>query len=191
MIGYLILYYNRFIIVFTQIIHKIQKITFLIWRRKWQPTPLFLPGESHGQRSLAGVLWGHRSRIQLSDQRDRESYSTVPWKAQYTTAGIQGLASSEQAGRFIGWRRRGGGRRQSWRTEAIGDEASCRFTHAWHWWNAGLHLWKFAIWRFICWGCTQNLFIFFRSYGFCCNYSTLILWSERHYVNETSVAVFQ
>ena len=24
------------------------------WRRKWQPTPLFLPGESHGQRSLAG-----------------------------------------------------------------------------------------------------------------------------------------
>jgi len=24
------------------------------WRRKWQPTPIFLPGESHGQRSLAG-----------------------------------------------------------------------------------------------------------------------------------------
>ena len=24
------------------------------WRRKWQPTPTFLPGESHGQRSLAG-----------------------------------------------------------------------------------------------------------------------------------------
>ena len=29
------------------------------WRRKWQPTPVFLPGESHGQRSLAGYsLWG-------------------------------------------------------------------------------------------------------------------------------------
>ena len=28
-------------------------------RRKWQPTPLFLPGESHGQRSLVGCqLWG-------------------------------------------------------------------------------------------------------------------------------------
>ena len=25
------------------------------WRRKWQPTPVFLPGESHGQRSLAGL----------------------------------------------------------------------------------------------------------------------------------------
>ena len=24
------------------------------WRTKWQPTPVFLPGESHGQRSLAG-----------------------------------------------------------------------------------------------------------------------------------------
>ena len=24
------------------------------WRRKWKPTPVFLPGESHGQRSLAG-----------------------------------------------------------------------------------------------------------------------------------------
>ena len=24
------------------------------WRRKWQPTPVFLPGESHGQRNLAG-----------------------------------------------------------------------------------------------------------------------------------------
>jgi len=29
------------------------------WRRKWQPTPVFLPGESHGQRSLEGYsLWG-------------------------------------------------------------------------------------------------------------------------------------
>jgi len=24
------------------------------WRRKWQPTSVFLPGESHGQRNLAG-----------------------------------------------------------------------------------------------------------------------------------------
>ena len=29
------------------------------WRRAWQPTPVFLPGESHGQRSLAGYRpWG-------------------------------------------------------------------------------------------------------------------------------------
>ena len=31
------------------------------WRREWLPTPVFLPGESHGQRSLAGYSpWGRR-----------------------------------------------------------------------------------------------------------------------------------
>ena len=31
------------------------------WRRKWQPTPLFLPGKLHGQRSLASYSpWGHK-----------------------------------------------------------------------------------------------------------------------------------
>ena len=31
------------------------------WRRAWQPTPVFLPGESHGQRSEMGYYspWGH------------------------------------------------------------------------------------------------------------------------------------
>ena len=34
--------------------------TFMHWRRKWQPTPVFLPGESQGQGSLGGCrLWGH------------------------------------------------------------------------------------------------------------------------------------
>ena len=33
--------------------------TFLHWRRKWQPTPVFLPGEFQGQGSLMGCsLWG-------------------------------------------------------------------------------------------------------------------------------------
>ena len=34
------------------------------WRREWQPTPVFLPGESHGQSSLVGLgstsPWGHK-----------------------------------------------------------------------------------------------------------------------------------
>ena len=34
--------------------------TFLHWRMKWQPTPVFLPGESQGLGSLVGFhLWGH------------------------------------------------------------------------------------------------------------------------------------
>ena len=32
-----------------------------IWRRKWQPTPIFLPGKPHGQRSLVGYSpWGRK-----------------------------------------------------------------------------------------------------------------------------------
>ena len=38
------------------------------WRRKWQPTPGFLPGESQGRGSLAGYCpWGSKSRTWLSD----------------------------------------------------------------------------------------------------------------------------
>ena len=37
--------------------------TFIHWRRKWQSTAVFLPGKSHGQRSLVGYSpWGHKSR---------------------------------------------------------------------------------------------------------------------------------
>ena len=33
--------------------------TFMRWRRKWHPTPVFLPGKSHGWGSLVGCrLWG-------------------------------------------------------------------------------------------------------------------------------------
>ena len=39
-----------------------------LWRRKWQPTPVFLPGEFHGQRSLVGYSpQVTKSRTRLSD----------------------------------------------------------------------------------------------------------------------------
>ena len=43
--------------------------TFMHWRRKWQPTPVFLPGESQGRGSLVGChLWGsHRVGHDWSD----------------------------------------------------------------------------------------------------------------------------
>ena len=37
------------------------------WRRAWQPTPVFLPGESHGQRSLAGYSPGGRRELNTSE----------------------------------------------------------------------------------------------------------------------------
>ena len=33
----------------------------IFWRGEWKPTPVFVPGESHGQRSLVGYSpWGHK-----------------------------------------------------------------------------------------------------------------------------------
>ena len=33
----------------------------ILWRRKWQPTPVLLPGKSHGWRSMVGYSpWGHK-----------------------------------------------------------------------------------------------------------------------------------
>ena len=47
------------------------------WRRKWQPTPVFLPGEFHGQRSLVGYgPWGHK------ESDTTEQVNTVAQKCQ-------------------------------------------------------------------------------------------------------------
>ena len=44
----------------------------MYWRRKWQPTPVFLPGESQGWGSLVGCrLWGHTE----SDTAERLHFS--------------------------------------------------------------------------------------------------------------------
>ena len=45
------------------------------WKRKWQPTPIFLPGKSHGQRSLVGHSpWGHKE----SDTTEQLNNETMP-----------------------------------------------------------------------------------------------------------------
>ena len=44
------------------------KTIHIFQRRQWQPTPVLLPGKSHGRRSLVGCLHGvTKSRAQLSD----------------------------------------------------------------------------------------------------------------------------
>ena len=43
------------------------------WQRKWQPTPAFLPGESHGQSSLVGYNpYGHREADMIEQQNNNE-----------------------------------------------------------------------------------------------------------------------
>ena len=42
--------------------------TFMHWRRKWQPTPVFLPGESQGRRSLVGCRLCGRTESDTTEQ---------------------------------------------------------------------------------------------------------------------------
>ena len=46
----------------------------ILWRRAWQPTPVFLPGEPHGQRSLAG--YSPRGRKE-SDTTEATSHTHI------------------------------------------------------------------------------------------------------------------
>ena len=42
--------------------------TFMHWRRKWQPTPVFLPGESQGQRSLVDCHLWDRTELDMTER---------------------------------------------------------------------------------------------------------------------------
>ena len=88
------------------------------WRRKWQPTPVFLPGKFHGQRGVAGY----------SPRGLRVRHDRVP---EYTNASYYATSSSEKAmaptpvllpGKSHGWRSLVGcrlwGRTESDTTEA-------------------------------------------------------------------------
>ena len=53
------------------------------WRRKWQPTPVFLPGESHGWRSLEG--YSPRGRKKLEDVHNQilSCFIKLWWRRQW------------------------------------------------------------------------------------------------------------
>ena len=83
------------------------------WRRKWQPTPVFLPGEFHGQRNLAG--YSPQGCKELDMQGDPLTHSELMWS--HT---------------FIHWehktRRQGGAKAHeydAWLTVLAGKKSSC------------------------------------------------------------------
>ena len=85
--------------------------TFIHWRRKWQPTPVFLPGESQGRGSLVGCrLWVAQSQTRLKrlsssssktytkTYQDYKSYSES-WKHQGESDLSQNSASIKLEGK--------------------------------------------------------------------------------------------
>ena len=60
--------------------------TLLHWRRKWQPTPMFLPGESQGRWSLVGCrLWGRTGLDTTERLSSSSSSSQWMWAASRRT----------------------------------------------------------------------------------------------------------
>ena len=80
--------------------------TFMHWRRKWQPTPVFLLGESQGRGSLVGCrLWGRRVGHDWSDLAVAvcvQSLSRVWLFAAPGTAGCQLLCPGDSPGKNPG-----------------------------------------------------------------------------------------
>ena len=64
---------------FSNLATSLSLFTFLHWRRKWQPTLVFLPGESQGWRSLVGCcLWGRTESdtTEAIQQQQQQLYRT-------------------------------------------------------------------------------------------------------------------
>ena len=77
--------------------------TFMHWRRKWQPTPVFLPGESQGWGSLVGCrLWGcrvghHWSNLAVAAAAANEVDQTVAYYTEWSKSDVR------LSGRRGGW----------------------------------------------------------------------------------------
>ena len=55
--------------------------TFMHWRRKWQPTPVFLPGESQGWGSLVGCrLWGRTKSDTTEATQQQQQQQERRWR---------------------------------------------------------------------------------------------------------------
>ena len=53
------------------------------WRRQWHPTPVLLPGKSHGRRSLVGYSpWGHK---ELDTTEHTHTHTQIHWLNGYTS----------------------------------------------------------------------------------------------------------
>ena len=103
--------------------------SFMHWRRKWQPTPVFLPGESQGRRSLVGCcLWGRTE----SDTTEATQQQQQQQQQQHSDLAPHTLLSQRQE--FLNEDRHPAGAWHAASGEAAGDSSSMEtFTRAAVW----------------------------------------------------------
>ena len=70
------------------------------WGWSWHPTPVFFPGEFHGQRSLAGYSpWGHRESDRMDGAQRHSSKGTEKaydfWACLHLEIGTEGESEKE------------------------------------------------------------------------------------------------
>ena len=58
----------------TRLSASVSLFTSVHWRRKWKPTPVFLPGESQGQRSLVGFCLQGRTESDTTDATQQQQH---------------------------------------------------------------------------------------------------------------------
>ena len=72
---------------------QIQLPKVITWRRQWHPTPVLLPGESHGRRSLVGCSpWG---------RRESDTTETIQQQQQQNTCLIRYLQEEKKFFNFL------------------------------------------------------------------------------------------
>ena len=72
--------------------------TCMRWRRKWQPTPVFLPGESQGRGSLVGCRpWGHTESdmTEVTQQQQQQSTGSVAVTHRLNSSTVCGIFQSQ------------------------------------------------------------------------------------------------
>ena len=74
----------------------------LLGRRQWHPTPVLLPGKSHGRRSLVGCTWGrflHMTSLSL--------FTFMHWRRKWQPTPVFLPGESQEQGSLMGCRLRG------------------------------------------------------------------------------------
>ena len=72
-----------------------------LWRRKWQPTPVLLPGESHGRRSLAGYSPGALEESDTSQHLHFQFHALETEMASHSSVLAWRVPGTEEPGGLI------------------------------------------------------------------------------------------